>query len=281
MVNISQMKSKRSSKLQNHNDTHRWVISYADFITLLFAFFVVMYSISSVSESKYKSLSEGMHSAFNKKDEKKATRSTAKFNNGPEVRNTKGLFTDGMDNLKESLSDINNGSYQIKKQEGWIELNMQAGSLFDSGTADLKTTALLRLMDIANTIKGTPYTIVVEGYTDSTPIDTPDFPSNWDLSAARAAAVGRALNNFGVQSDHLIVTGYGEQYPIADNATTEGRQTNRRVSIVIVRNRQTDRLFNPKIEQIHNAFTAGTDAAEQSDHKKDDAMVPFKIEEEK
>lgn len=248
------MKLKRHKSDSEHVDTHRWIISYADFITLLFAFFVVMYAISSVNVSKYKSLSEGMKSAFNKKDQDKATQSTADLKDGPETKNTQGQFTDGMDYLKKSLSALEDGNYQINRQEGWIEMDIKAGSLFDSGTANLKSEGLLKLMALASKIKDLPYTIVVEGYTDNIPIETPQFPSNWELSASRAATVGRVLNSFGIPSSHILVTGYGEQYPIADNSSEEGRSANRRVNIVIVKDRSVSRLFNPQMDQVHSSF---------------------------
>lgn len=142
----------------------------------------------------------------------------------------------------------------MNSQEGWIELDIKAGSLFDSGTADLTPQAILKLMQLAGKIKDLPYTIVVEGYTDNIPIETPQYPSNWELSAARAASVGRALNSFGVSSDRILVTGYGEQYPIADNSTDEGRGENRRVNIIIVKDRTVTRMFNPQVDQIHSTF---------------------------
>ena len=156
------MKSRRNKNHDEHIDPHRWVISYADFITLLFAFFVVMYSISSINVSKYKSLSDGMKSAFNKKDQSKATQSTAEINNGPESRDTKCNFQDGLDYLKKSLSELEDGSYKVNSQEGWIQVDMKAGSLFQSGTADLTPQALLKLMQLAGKIKNSPYTIVLE-----------------------------------------------------------------------------------------------------------------------
>lgn len=265
------MKLKRSKTEHEQIDTNRWVISYADFVTLLFAFFVVMYSISSVNVAKYKSLSEGMKSAFNKKDQNKATENTAVLNNGPETKNTKGEYTDGMEFLKKSLSGLEDASYQINRQEGWIEINIQAGALFDSGTSELKSPALLKLMDIAGKVKNLPYTVVVEGYTDNIPIETPQFPSNWELSASRAATVGRALNSFGVPAEHILVTGYGEQYPVADNSTENGRSLNRRVSIVIVKDRSVNRLFNPQIDQAHSSFIdVGSHVESTNEPKKDD-----------
>lgn len=255
---------RRPSKSHIEVDSHRWVISFADFITLLFAFFVVMYSISSVNVSKYKSLSEGMKSAFNKKDLQKSTQSTAQINNGPEIRDTQGEHTDGMEQLKKSLSEIEDGSYKVKKQDGWIELDLKAGSLFETGTAIVKPEATLRLMKLAGKLRSLPYTIVVEGYTDNIPIETPQFPSNWELSAARAAAVGRVLNNFGVDANCILITGYGDQFPIADNSTEEGRQKNRRVNVLILRDRKVDRMFNPLIDQIHSSFIDDTDHVESA-----------------
>lgn len=245
------MKARRN-RPEEHVDSHRWVVSYADFITLLFAFFVVMYAISSVNVSKYKSLSEGMKSAFNKKDQNKAMVSTDNKTNGPAEKKTKGTYRDGLDDLNKSLSELENGDFKINRQEGWIEMDMKAGSLFDSGTADLTPEALVKLMQLAAKIKEVPFPIVVEGYTDDIPIETPQFPSNWELSATRAATVARVLNSYGISTDRILVTGYGEQYPISTNLTEEGRGLNRRVNIVIAKDRNVDRLINPRINQSHN-----------------------------
>ena len=232
------MKS-RKKRNEQHNDHHRWVVSYADFITLLFAFFVVMYAISSVNVSKYHSLSEGMKSAFNKKD-------------GPQTKQVHGLYNDGLDELNQSLSELEDGNYKINRQEGWIELDIKSGALFESGEADLKPGAFVKLMRLASKIKKSSSIIAVEGYTDNIPIETPQFPSNWELSAMRAAAVGRILNSFGISTQRILVTGYGEQFPIADNITEQGRAANRRVSIVIAPSRNVPRLFNPALsEQTH------------------------------
>lgn len=260
--------AKKNRNHDEHDNTHRWVISYADFITLLFAFFVVMYAISSVNVSKYKSLSEGMKSAFNKKDQSQATISTDTIKNGPEQRKTRGHFYDGLDFLKKSLSELEDGSYHVNSKEGWIEVDMKAGSLFQSGTADLTPQALLKIMKLAGKIKDQPYTIIVEGYTDNIPIETPQYPSNWELSAARAASVGRALNTFGVNARRILVTGYGEQYPIADNATEDGRTANRRVNVIIVKDRGVARMFNPQVDQLQNTFINSVDKVKSTDDNK-------------
>jgi chemotaxis protein MotB len=251
----------RRNKTEEHVDNHRWVISYADFITLLFAFFVVMYAISSVNISKYKSLSEGMKSAFDKKDKSKATQSTDVIKDGPEEKKTKGTYNDGLDDLNKSLSDLEDGNYKINRQDGWIELQIKAGSLFDSGEADLKPEALVKLMQIAAKLKNHPFPVVIEGYTDNLPIETPQYPSNWELSATRAATVGRILNGYGIDTGRILVTGYGDQYPVSDNATAAGRSLNRRVNIIIATNRQIDRLINPELGQTHNVSIGTTSIA--------------------
>lgn len=197
-----------------------------------------MYAISSVNVSKYKSLSEGMQSAFNKKDYHKAVVSTDNQNDGPsavEKKPTTGTYGDGLEELHESLSDFENGESGVKKRDGRIDVDIKAGSLFKVGTADLTADALIHLMKLANKIKDKPFPVAIEGYTDNVPIETPEFKSNWELSAARAAAIGRVLNAFGVDSERILVIGYGEQFPLMDNATEAGRSRNRRVNIVITK----------------------------------------------
>jgi chemotaxis protein MotB len=159
------------------------------------------------------------------------------------------------------LSDLEDGNYKINRQDGWIELQIKAGSLFDSGEADLKPEALVKLMQIAAKLKNHPFPVVIEGYTDNLPIETPQYPSNWELSATRAATVGRILNGYGIDTGRILVTGYGDQYPVSDNATAAGRSLNRRVNIIIATNRQIDRLINPELGQTHNVSIGNTSIA--------------------
>ncbi|KTD12151.1 OmpA family protein [Legionella jamestowniensis] len=236
----------RKKKADSHEDAHRWVVSYADFITLLFAFFVVMYAISSVNVSKYKSLAQGMHSAFAKKGDKKPLDEPPKLKdpNSPEATsNPKDPFGE----LVKSLAELQDSDYQMNPQDGWIELDIKAGALFESGSAELRPIAFVKLMQIADVIKKLPYPIALEGYTDNVPIYTSQYPSNWELSAARAASVARMLTMFGVGQSRITVTGFGEQYPIADNTTEEGRSKNRRVNMIIAKDKTVPRLLNPAI----------------------------------
>lgn len=239
---------KRRNKQEQHVDTHRWIVSYADFITLLFAFFVVMYAISSVNVSKYKAMSDGMHSAFTKKpsQERAADYSSGKTpeDDGSARRKDQ---ADPFNSLDDGLSTLQDENFLINKEDGFIEFNIKAGSLFDSGSADLKPQAAAKMIQLAKLLKDQPYPIALEGYTDNEPISTSQFPSNWELSAARASALARALSDNGISSKMITVTGYGEQYPVADNNTEEGRSRNRRVNIIIARDRSVARLWNPEL----------------------------------
>lgn len=238
----------RKNKVVPHEDTHRWMVSYADFITLLFAFFVVMYAISSVNVSKYKTLAEGMHTAFTSKNNKQQG-----IAEESKVKNTKTAVKspinqkDAFTQLIQALSALQDSDYHMNPQDGWVELDIKAGALFDSGSAELRPTAIVKLMKLASIVKTLPYPIAIEGYTDNEPIETPQYPSNWELSSARAAAVARVLSSFGVEQTQMSVTGYGEQYPVADNKTEEGRARNRRVNVIIAKDKTVPRLLNPAI----------------------------------
>lgn len=244
------MRPRKNKPGQESGGEHRWVISYADFITLLFAFFVVMYSISSVNESKYKSVSEGMHSAFNKKDKHVSDKEKASENNQnehPAMKKREGDGSDAFTGLGISLESVNDGDYKVHREDGRIEINIQAGALFVKGDAELRSDAVVKLMKIAAIIKELPYPVALEGYTDNLPIETPQYPSNWELSSARAAALARTLATFGVDSSRLSVTGFGDQFPIADNTTSQGRAKNRRVNIVITKSQKDPRSSNSSI----------------------------------
>lgn len=243
--------SRRKAKAVEHEDTHRWMVSYADFITLLFAFFVVMYAISSVNVSKYQSLAHGMHDAFNEEGKQHAPVSGKSAKHGLSASpGSKAAEEDAFKALEQELAALQDADYHVNRQEGWIELDIKAGALFDSGSAELRPGAVIKLMKLADIIKMLPYPIALEGYTDDVPIETPQYPSNWELSSARASALARCLTAYGVQPSRISVTGFGEQYPLADNLTEEGRAKNRRVNMVIARDKSVPRLLNPEISLI-------------------------------
>lgn len=227
----------RKHKEEEHVDSHRWVVSYADFITLLFAFFVVMYAISSVNVSKYKTLAKGMESAFNNKTDQPASRALANPIGGMRQLTGKGGQEYNFDAMSQALTKLQDSDYKMSSKDGRIQFDISAGALFRTGSVEVKPMALIKLMELANILKGENYPILLTGHTDNLPINTPQFPSNWELSAARAASIARILNSFGVDAERITVTGYGAQRPIADNNTPDGRKKNRRVNLVIFRDK--------------------------------------------
>lgn len=238
----------------------RWVISYADFITLLFAFFVVMYGISSVNEEKYKELSEALSGVF--------VGVNPQLGSGEGNQDSGlGLFiggktdvdapevtvappdqeeTDALKALQEELEVnffqmISAGDVRVTGNDLWLSIELRSSYLFQSGGAIPVIEADLILEKIANALKGRGNPIHVEGFTDNERITTDAYPSNWELSAARAAAVVRLLGQFGVEPERMAAVGYGEHQPAYSNRTAEGRRLNRRVVIVVSRDEKVRR----------------------------------------
>jgi chemotaxis protein MotB len=269
--------------LEDVNNHDRWMVSYADFITLLFAFFVVMYSVSSVNEGKYKSLTHSLGTAFSNKDNQESvldpvqieTPFTAvqsllldtpaitfeKIPLEPPALTFKPVLLDNQttveveerrelseeilkerrqlnqvsDQLEETLeSFIDDKLISVKRNDYWIELDMNSELLFLSGEATLSKKAQPALKKIAEVINALPNAINVEGHTDDIPIGTLKFPSNWDLSSARATSVVQEFVKEGINPTRLSAIGYGEFHPIGDNTVEEGRFKNRRVTLVLM-----------------------------------------------
>lgn len=263
---MTQRRRKRHEEENGHHD--RWVISYADFITLLFAFFVVMYSISSVNESKYRELAQSIGQAF-------TPNNVESSQNGPNV----GTNVIAVDNragdeitpikldqpsanveldeqrvhlieaiikeqqqlnevsiqFQEVLEDvINEKLVNVKNHDFWIELEMNSELLFLSGEAEVSKRAIPILKKVAELVSIMPNMISVEGYTDNQPINTLLFHSNWDLASARATSVVKQLVKENINPARLSAVGYGEFHPVADNSTNEGRFKNRRVVLLVM-----------------------------------------------
>ncbi|MDF1589424.1 MAG: flagellar motor protein MotD [Gammaproteobacteria bacterium] len=256
----------RRKKHEEHVNHERWLVSYADFITLLFAFFVVMYSISSVNEGKYRVLSDTLEAVFSDTPrsmepiqagdirrghgEQSPDPGTLKADQPPNALELPVIETytpppvsedviqtidDISKQFNSALADmIENEDVSIKQGEDWLELEIKSNVLFESGESRLENTAVPVVGKIATILNTSANPIQVEGFTDNNPINTPKFPSNWELSAARAASVVHLLNRYGVEPSRMSAIGYGEFKPIADNATEQGRQKNRRVVLVVL-----------------------------------------------
>jgi chemotaxis protein MotB len=208
-----------------------------------------------------------MHTAFTTKNNKRAVVEAVKKDNNSAVESPiheKDQFAA----LIQALSALQDSDYHMNPQDGWVELDIKAGALFDSGSANLRPIAVLKLMKLASIIKKIPYPIAIEGYTDNMPISTEQYPSNWELSAARAASVARCLTSFGVEQNQMSVTGYGERYPVANNTTEEGRARNRRVNVIIAKDKLVPLLLNPALS-VNNEKPQEPEAVKNSNNKID------------
>ncbi|MDR1914924.1 MAG: OmpA family protein [Clostridiales bacterium] len=248
---------------ENHE---RWLISYADFITLLMVFFVVLYSMSKVDVAKYEQLSQSLNSALSGGisvlDNPPAGMISPDTNgSGPIVTPGGGKEgTEGEESGREEDTGFSTGISElqdmqtVKKelQTYFAEHNLDASIslsiderglvvslndtiLFDPGSSDLKSTAQNRLTEIGGVLNLLENYIRVEGHTDNVPISSSRYASNWELSALRATTVVRLLTSVaGIPAGKLSAVGYGEYKPIADNSTPEGRSMNRRVDIILL-----------------------------------------------
>lgn len=245
----------RRHKPEDHENLERWLVSYADFITLLFAFFVVMYAISQVNEGKYKVLSDALLQAFQsapgpvqpqrlsttketqavlpkqqsvlptKKDDKQAVQVRK------ETEKMKGIAKDIM-KVMERL--VKSGQVRVTQSARGIAIEINASVLFASGQAALEGESLKVLKAVAEVLAEVDNNIQVEGYSDNAPINSPMYPSNWELSSARASGVARLFVENGIAADRVVVLGYGENRPVDTNETSEGRARNRRVTVMIL-----------------------------------------------
>jgi len=223
----------------------RWLISYADFITLLFAFFVVMYAISIVNEGKYAVLSEALGDAFGGRG------AAPQVNTNVEpvlplshIVNRKRLEAarrerERMETLAKDLTAtlmplVKSGQVRVTQNARGISIELNASVLFDQGEAVLQQDAREVLGEVAGLLENDPHRIEVEGHTDNLPITNVQFASNWELSAVRAASVVRLFIEQGIQDVRLSAIGYGATRPAAANDTPQNQARNRRVAVMIL-----------------------------------------------
>ncbi|NOY62500.1 MAG: flagellar motor protein MotD [Gammaproteobacteria bacterium] len=333
----------RKKKPEEHENHERWLVSYADFITLLFAFFVVMYSISSVNEGKYRVLSEALTAAFRNPNKSLEPIQVGAFSKSPQdisydlrkspyaikpppefpvpdvlmdspdetgkfkpSKRAPKLASDGAkgdgklkgaqalkeisDRIERALAGlIAEKLIEVRRDQFWMEVEIKSSILFSSGVATLQPEARGILKSLANILNQFPNPIHVEGFTDSVPISTSEFRSNWELSAARAATVVHLFMKQHVDPRRMAAIGYGEFQPIDSNDTPQGRSNNRRVVLVVlagvdVRQMLTDEQKEKQIAQATAAdpVTAPVAAAEadaQSDAGHGTAKVAAVAEE--
>ncbi len=240
----------RRKHQEEHENHERWLVSYADFITLLFAFFVVMYSISQINEGKYRVLSDALVKAFqpdghrpvaNRTELQGKTRGDAnialpiKRPVDAGRRQIEARMKSIADDIRKVLEPlVKEGQVRVTESARGIAVEINASVLFAPGQAELADASIRSLDAVAAVLAGVGNALEIEGHTDNTPISTVMFPSNWELSAARASRVVRLFAQAGVAPERMIAVGYGEYRSIDTNETPEGKARNRRVTVMIL-----------------------------------------------
>jgi len=246
--------ARRKPREEEHENHERWLVSYADFITLLFAFFVVMYAISSVNEGKYRVLSDSLNNAFSNVTGQVGAQPILVTQGSPPlmpkpvgkpdkvVEQKKTEQRQKMKNVAKDIMDalqplVAQGKVRLLETSRGVTIEINDSVLFPAGQAKLQPASISAMRIIADVLARADFPITIEGHTDNIPINTAQFPSNWELSALRATTVLRLFNDAGVGAERLTAIGYGETRPLETNTTVEGRARNRRVSILIDSNR--------------------------------------------
>jgi len=267
----------RRRQREIHVNNERWLVSYADFITLLFAFFVVMYSISQVNQSKYRVLSETFIQAFNQPNDAKTNPmpqdttipssnaivpidmgKTATDDNIKQPQNavvddsaksdmnaqsntiaktqTSDELTQISDLVNEKFAQlINDQLIKVSSNELWLQIELKDSILFSSGGVETSVQAQTIFTEIAEILKNYENPIQIEGFTDNVPIRNGRYPTNWELSSARATEIVKFLATKGVAPERLAAVGYGEFQPLVSNDTEMGRAQNRRVAVMVAK----------------------------------------------
>ncbi|MCC6867951.1 MAG: flagellar motor protein MotD [Burkholderiales bacterium] len=241
----------RRKRHEEHENHERWLVSYADFITLLFAFFVVMYAISTLNEGKYRVLADALIVAFRHDPVVTAqtaglspiNRTTSSAPPRPSIkapidtlRKQKGEKMLALaKNISEALKPlVQSGQVRMTQLPHGLAVEINASVLFAPAQAALQPDSVAALEAVAKLLVDAPQQIRVEGHTDNLPIASLQYPSNWELSSARAASVVRLFTATGVDASRLSAVGYADNKPVEANDTPEGRARNRRVTLMIL-----------------------------------------------
>lgn len=262
----------RRRRVELSTNHERWLISYSDFVTLLFAFFVVMYSISQVNESKYRVLSDTLQDAFNvaphainpiQVGDPSLSRDPSVIENtdpsygeqlGQGAFDKMAELPSLSEQVSQQLADlVDEDLVKINSNEFWLQIELNSSILFSSGRASPSDQAKEIFSSLAGIFKGFDNPIQVEGFTDDIPIRSNQYPSNWELSAARAAATVQLLAEGGVRPQQMSAVGYGEYQPIARNDSPEGRAQNRRVVLMVAREK-IQRPEAPPLEALEQVL---------------------------
>jgi chemotaxis protein MotB len=238
----------RRRKHAEHVNHERWLVSYADFITLLFAFFVVMFASGQTDRDKAKQVAESVREGFTEQNVAKAV---TRMLGGP-VRKLKEIddakqehpasgsgepadLAKAYEDLRSALSiEIGQGSISLDMDPRGLVISLKEAGFFASGGAETPDQAVPSLTRIAQALQPLPNQIRLEGHTDPVPISNGRFSDNWELSSARAIAMLHFLVAQGMKESRFVVMGYADSAPVSPNETPEGRARNRRVDIVVL-----------------------------------------------
>lgn len=218
----------------------RWLISYADFMTLLFAFFTTMYAISTVDASKLSSVAVGMQTAFDSATVDVRPPAAAILRGvlpaGRGIAGPAAAVPDARTEIERALGDmLSSHRLQLTADRRGLVLTIPEATAFPAGSADMSPAFEAALTRLSDALQRLPHGVRVEGHTDDMPIHTPQFSSNWELSTARATHVVQFLIQRGALAPgRLSAAGYAEFHPVGENATLEGRAHNRRVDVIVL-----------------------------------------------
>ncbi len=248
-------RKKKPEAPENHE---RWMVSYADFITLMFAFFVVMFASSQTDKAKARMISEAVEKALDNGKSVAIPPAVAKVLGGTvddkgqgnaQMRGPGGAqraakedkptieeLVPSMKHLTEELAEeIKAGKLEVALETRGLVISLKQATFFPSGTDSIDPGGFSAIEKVANALNQIPNPIRIEGHTDANPIHTARFASNWELSAARAIAMMDMLaDKYKVKHERMAIVGYADTMPAADNDTPEGRAKNRRVDIVLL-----------------------------------------------
>lgn len=254
-------------KKHAHANHERWLVSYADFITLLFAFFVVLFASSQTDKHKQDQLARAIQNAFIEMgifdphsklpplDDRASSLSDSSGKPNPldlmaQANANQEDFTTLRNQLSKLLSkEIDGHSVEIYEDGDGLVISLREAGFFDSGSAVVRSSTLPVLDRIAQSLAKSNHNLRIEGHTDNVPIHTIAFSSNWELSTERATAIARIfLQETDMDPARLSAAGYAQYHPIASNATAEGRAKNRRVDVIVLA--RTFRLQPSTVDRI-------------------------------
>jgi chemotaxis protein MotB len=248
---------KKHNKHETHENSERWLLSYADFITLLMVFFIIMYSMSVVNQAKFQSLAQSLNEAMSGSNASALPPGETSppldppLDPLPQPPEDDALEQAALEDVYQQILESlqKNGlqdSVGLSIDERGLVISLNAMATFESGRAEIQPSFIPQLITIADILNSIDNYVRIEGHTDNVLVGAGPYQSNWELSTARATSLVQLfIHNSEILPAKLSAVGYGEYRPVASNDTSEGRAKNRRVDIVVIRN---------KFNELESAF---------------------------